>query len=60
MAMAWGKDGNRCRPGSSGSFSSEQRIPLREAALCEALIRLRLFYPLASFDISGQQPVFIP
>jgi len=30
-----------------------------EAALSNALIRQSLFYPLASVDIFGQQPVFI-
>jgi len=46
------------------SFSTEQRIhhcvlATIVAALSEALIRQRLFYPLASLDISGQQLVFV-
>src|SRR5512133_2052997 len=43
------------------SFSTAHRrdcvsIP---ATLSEALIRLRLVYPLASFDVSGQWPVYL-
>lgn len=43
------------------SFSTAHRrdcvsIP---ATLSEALIRLHLVYPLASFDVSGQWPVYL-
>jgi hypothetical protein len=40
------------------SFSTAHRRDLFPATLSEALIRLRLVYPLASFDVSGQWPVY--
>jgi hypothetical protein len=39
------------------SFSTARRRALHPATLDGALIRLRLVYPLASFDVSGQWPV---
>ena len=40
------------------SFSTAHRRDRVPATLSEALIRLHLVYPLASFDVSGQWPVY--
>ena len=41
-------------------FSAVHNVgPKGPATLGKALIRQYLVYPLASFDISGQQPVFV-
>ena len=39
------------------SFGTAQRRACAPATLGKALIRLRLVYPLASLDVSGQWPV---
>jgi len=41
------------------SFSTAHRRDYVPATLSEALFRLHLVYPLASFDVSGQWPVYL-
>ena len=50
---------NGSEPPHSLIFSNAQRRSQRPAALGKALCRQYLAYPLASFDISGQQPLFV-